>query len=152
MRNRWLMFPQQNRLEIRLLGTFQVVVDGRPAGTGGSKRDALLGLLALRRGRPASVDALIDDLWGSDMPASPRNAVQHHVARLRATLGQDAIVGTPNGYALAAASTDALVFEDLLVEARVALLEARRGELDRLAKRLLEARELERVDIVSVLG
>jgi hypothetical protein len=38
------------------------------------------------------------------------------------------------------------------VEARVALLEARRGELDRLAKRLLEARELERVDIVSVLG
>jgi cell division protease FtsH len=34
----------------------------------------------------------------------------------------------------------------------LALLEARRGELDRLAKRLLEARELERVDIVSVLG
>ena len=34
----------------------------------------------------------------------------------------------------------------------LALLEAHRGELDRLAKRLLEARELERVDIVSVLG
>ena len=85
------MFAEQNRLEIRLLGTFQVTVDGRPAGTGGSKRDALLALLALRRGRPASVDALIDDLWGSDMPASPRNAVQHHVARLRATLGQDAM-------------------------------------------------------------
>jgi cell division protease FtsH len=34
----------------------------------------------------------------------------------------------------------------------LALLEARRGELDKLAKRLLEARELERVDIVSVLG
>ena len=115
------MFAQQNRLEVRLLGTFQVVVDGRPAGSGGSKRDALLALLALRGGRPASVDALIDDLWGSDMPASPRNAVQHHVARLRATLGQDAIIGTPNGYALAAASTDALVFEDLLVEARAAL-------------------------------
>jgi DNA-binding SARP family transcriptional activator len=121
IRDRWLMFTQQNRLEIRLLGTFQVVVDGRPAGAGGSKRDALLALLALRRGRPASVDALIDDLWGSDMPASPRNAVQHHVARLRATLGQDAIIGTPNGYALADASTDALVFEDLLVEARAAL-------------------------------
>jgi DNA-binding SARP family transcriptional activator len=121
IRDCWLMFAQQNRLQIRLLGTFQVVVDGRPAGTGGSKRDALLALLALRRGRPASVDALIDDLWGSDMPASPRNAVQHHVARLRATLGHDAIIGTPNGYALADASTDALVFEDLLVEARVAL-------------------------------
>ena len=34
----------------------------------------------------------------------------------------------------------------------LALLEGRRGELDKLAKRLLEARELERVDIVSVLG
>jgi cell division protease FtsH len=34
----------------------------------------------------------------------------------------------------------------------LALLEAHRGELDRLAKRLLEASELERVDIVSVLG
>jgi DNA-binding SARP family transcriptional activator len=121
MSDRWAMFARQNRLEIRLLGTFQVAVDGRPAGTSGSKRDALLALLALRRGRPASVDALIEDLWGSDMPASPRNAVQHHVARLRAALGQDAIVGTPNGYAVPDAITDALVFEDLLVEARAAL-------------------------------
>jgi DNA-binding SARP family transcriptional activator len=121
MGDRCAMFAEQNRLEIRLLGTFQVTVDGRPAGTGGSKRDALLALLALRRGRPVSVDALIDDLWGSEMPASPRNAVQHHVARLRATLGHDAIVGTPNGYALADASTDVLVFEDLLVQARAAL-------------------------------
>src|SRR5512133_2348133 len=121
MADRCAMFAKQNRLEIRLLGSFQVTVDGRPAGTGGSKRDALLALLALRRGRPASVDALINDLWGTDLPASPRNAVQHHVARLRAALGQEAIVGTPNGYALAAATTDALVFEDLLVEARAAI-------------------------------
>jgi cell division protease FtsH len=34
----------------------------------------------------------------------------------------------------------------------LALLEAHRRELDKLSKRLLEARELERVDIVSVLG
>jgi hypothetical protein len=34
----------------------------------------------------------------------------------------------------------------------LALLEAHRRELDKLAKRLLEAREFERVDIVSVLG
>ena len=121
MGDRTPMFARQNRLEIRLLGTFHVTVDGRPAGTGGSKRDALLALLALRRGRPASVEALIDDLWGTDLPASPRNAVQHHVARLRAALGHDAIVGTPNGYAVTDATTDALVFEELLVEARSAL-------------------------------
>jgi DNA-binding SARP family transcriptional activator len=116
------MATTQSRLEIRLLGSFQVTVDGRPAGTGGSKRDALLALLALRRGRPVSVDALIDALWGADvLPASPRNAIHHHVARLRATLGQEAIVGSGNAYALENASTDALGFEDLLAEARAAL-------------------------------
>jgi DNA-binding SARP family transcriptional activator len=117
------MLAQQHRLEIRLLGTVDVTVDGRPAGIGGSKRDTLLALLALRRGRPFSVDALIDDLWGSDLPVSPRNAVHHHVARLRAALGQGSIVGSRNGYALVGATTDALVFEDLLIDARAALRE-----------------------------
>ena len=115
------MATTQRGLEIRLLGSFQVTVDGRPAGTGGSKRDALLALLALRRG-PVSVDALIDALWDADgLPASPRNAIHHHVARLRAALGQESIVGSGNAYALENASTDALGFEDLLAEARAAL-------------------------------
>jgi DNA-binding SARP family transcriptional activator len=122
VRERWRMSATpSHRLEIGLLGRFEVTVDGRPAATGGAKRDALLALLALRRGRPASVDALIDDLWGPDIPAAPRNAVQHHVARLRATLGHESIVGSRNGYALANATTDAAVFESLLVEARAAL-------------------------------
>jgi DNA-binding SARP family transcriptional activator len=116
------MSQTQNGLEIRLLGTLQVTVDGRPAGTGGAKRDALLALLALGRGRPVSVDALIDALWcADDLPASPRNAIHHHVARLRAALGQDSIVGSGNAYGLENASTDALVFEDLVAEARAAL-------------------------------
>ena len=115
------MATTQRGLEIRLLGSFQVIVDGCPAATGGSKRDALLALLALRRG-PVSVDALIDALWGADgLPASPRNAIHHHVARLRAALGQEWIVGSGNSYALENASTDALGFEDLLAEARAAL-------------------------------
>jgi DNA-binding SARP family transcriptional activator len=115
------MAKTENELEIRLLGSFQVTVGGRLAGTGGSKRDAVLALLALRPGRPVSVDVLIDALWGADVPASPRNAIHHHVARLRAALGQESIVGSPNGYALQNASTDALVFEDLLAETRAAL-------------------------------
>jgi DNA-binding SARP family transcriptional activator len=116
------MAKTQSRLDIRLLGTFQVTVDGCAAGTGGSKRDALLALLALHRGHLVSVDALIDALWDADdLPASPRNAIHHHVARLRAALGQESIVGTGNGYALENASSDALGFEDLLAEARAAL-------------------------------
>jgi DNA-binding SARP family transcriptional activator len=114
------MLATNNRIEIRLLGPFEVMLDGRPVRVSGSKRDALLASLALRRGRPVSVDALIDELWGDKGPAMPRNAVHHHVARLRAALGPAAIVGSRNGYALACATTDAVVFEDLLVEARAA--------------------------------
>jgi DNA-binding SARP family transcriptional activator len=125
------------RLEIRLLGTFHVTVDGRPCRTGGSKRDGLLALLAVRRGRPVSIDALIDELWGSDVPALPRNAVHHHVVRLRATLGQESIVGSRNGYALANATTDVLVFEDLLVEARAALRDGDARTAADLAERAL---------------
>ncbi|HZR95915.1 MAG TPA: AfsR/SARP family transcriptional regulator [Gaiellaceae bacterium] len=114
------MFTFSNRFEIGVLGPFQVGVDGRPVDMTGSKRDALLALLALRRGRHVPVDTLIDELWGADVPAAPRNAVQHHIARLRAALGQTSIVGCRDGYAVVGATTDAIVFEGLLVRARAA--------------------------------
>ena len=133
------MIATQNRLEIRLLGAFDVTVDGRPAANGGSKRDALLTLLALGRERPVSIDRLVDELWDSDMPTSPRNAVHHHVARLRATLGQESIVFSRNGYALVGATTDALHFEDLVVETRAAL---REGDAHRAAELATQALSL----------
>ena len=83
----------------------------------------MLALLALRSGRVVGVEELIDALWGEELPAAPRNAVQHHVARLRAALGPESIVGFADGYALKGASVDALRFEELLGEARVALRE-----------------------------
>jgi predicted ATPase/DNA-binding SARP family transcriptional activator len=110
-------------LEIRLLGPFEVAAGGRPAEISGSKRYALLALLALRRGRVVSVDELIDALWGEQLPSAPRNALQHHVARLRAVLGQETIVASDDGYALVDAAVDALRFEELLGEARVAMRE-----------------------------
>jgi DNA-binding SARP family transcriptional activator len=112
--------PATNRIEIRLLGPFEVRLDGQPARASGSKRDGLLASLALRRGRAVSVDTLIDELWGADVPAAPRNAIQHHVARLRAALGPASIIALSNGYALASASTDAVVFEQLVMDARAA--------------------------------
>ena len=85
-------------LEIRLLGPFEVLVGARPVKVTGSKRDGLLALLALRRGRVVGVDALIEALWGEHLPAAPRNAVQHHVARLRAALGPGSILASRDGY------------------------------------------------------
>ncbi|HSC50859.1 MAG TPA: BTAD domain-containing putative transcriptional regulator [Gaiellaceae bacterium] len=112
-----------NSLAIRLLGPFEVVAGGRQVDVTGTKRHGLLALLALHRGRVLGADELIDALWGSELPASPRNALQHHVARLRAALGQETIVASGDGYALSDAAVDALRFEELLGEARVALRE-----------------------------
>jgi predicted ATPase/DNA-binding SARP family transcriptional activator len=110
-------------LEIRVLGPFEVLANGCPANVSGSKRHALLALLALHRGRVVGVDALVDALWGEDLPAAPRNALQHHVARVRAVLGQEAIIASSDGYALAETTVDALLFEELLAEARASLRE-----------------------------
>ncbi len=108
-------------LEIRLLGPFEALAGGRPADIGGSKRQALLALLALRPGRVVGVDALVDGLWGERLPAAPRNALQHHVARLRAALGEASIVSSPDGYAVTDALVDAVRFEELLAGTRAAL-------------------------------
>ena len=107
-------------LEIRLLGPFEVLVGGRPAEVTGPKRHALLALLALWGGRVVPVEVLVDAVWGEQVPAAPRNAVQHHVSRLRAALGAESIAAAPDGYALAGATVDALGFEELLARARSA--------------------------------
>jgi DNA-binding SARP family transcriptional activator len=125
-----------NALEIRLLGPFEVCVGGRPAAVNGSKRRAALAVLALSGGRVVPVDALMDALWRADEPAAPRNAVSHHVTRLRAELGPDSIVAHPDGYALLPARVDALVFEELLAAARTAL---RAGEPEAAAESTTQA-------------
>ena len=113
--------PMRELLEIRVLGPLEVVAGGTVADVAGSKRQALLVLLALRQGRVVAVDELVDGLWGEDLPAAPRNAVHHHIARLRAALGAESIVGSADGYALKEAHVDAVEFEELLAETRAAL-------------------------------
>jgi predicted ATPase/DNA-binding SARP family transcriptional activator len=115
----------QEPLEIRILGPFEVLAGATPADVGGSKRQALLAMLALARGRVVEVDTLVAGLWEeSELPAAPRNALHHHIARLRATLGEESIAGFTDGYALRGARVDAAQFEELLAEARAALRES----------------------------
>ena len=78
-------------------------------------------MLALRQGRVVDVDALVEGLWGEELPAAPRNALHHHIARLRAALGESSIVGSADGYAMSDAGVDAVRFEELLAETRGAL-------------------------------
>ena len=124
-------------LEVRLLGSFEVRAAGEPVDVPGAKRQALVACLALRAGRVVPTDTLVEALWGSDLPAAPRNAVQHHVARLRRALGEDAIRLAADGYALEGAAVDAIGFEELLTAARGALRAGdARGAADTIADAL----------------
>ena len=87
-------------MEIRLFGSFEVVVDGDLRPVSGQGERALLALLACAAGRVVGVDRLIDALWGEDLPANPANALQVRVSKLRRQVG-DVVVTQPSGYLLA---------------------------------------------------
>lgn len=85
-------------MELDVLGPLEVV-----GGTGielqGSMVRRLAAALAVSP-RGASVDVLVDALWGDDPPTSCRKTVQGFVHRLRRTLGASAVLTTSNGYRL----------------------------------------------------
>ena len=63
------------RVRVGILGPLEVEDDaGRPVEVGGARLRALLTRLALDAGRPVSVDALVDALWGDAPPADQANA------------------------------------------------------------------------------
>jgi DNA-binding SARP family transcriptional activator/WD40 repeat protein len=98
----------------------------------------VLGVLVANRGVSVSADQVADALWGDAIPASGRKVVQGAVARLRRSLGSEAIETTEVGYRLSLAheQVDAWQFVDLVERA---------GEL-------AELRELDRVVYVLDLA
>jgi DNA-binding SARP family transcriptional activator/tetratricopeptide (TPR) repeat protein len=114
-------------VEVRLLGPFEVVVDGHPVDLTTGRLRTLLAVLAMSAGRSVSLDRLADALWGDDQPADPRRSVQLYVARLRSALGSAAIATERPGYVLRTEpdNVDALRFLRLLDTVdRVRLAEA----------------------------
>jgi LuxR family maltose regulon positive regulatory protein len=105
-------------MEVRLFGELEALDGGVPVPVRGAKQRALLALLALRRGQPASADRLIDELWGDGQAANPANALQAQIGQLRRTLGPAAILTTEAGYALTAGPDDVDVvrFERLVAK------------------------------------
>ncbi|MDJ0386146.1 AfsR/SARP family transcriptional regulator [Streptomyces sp. G-G2] len=100
---------------------------GARTAPSGAKQRALLGALAVHRGRDLCADRLIDELWGDAPPAAATGALQAHIGRLRRSLhaldGRDHIATGPAGYRLrgAARGTDAGAFELLSAEGRACL-------------------------------
>ncbi|MCY1139836.1 BTAD domain-containing putative transcriptional regulator [Actinoplanes sp. Pm04-4] len=103
---------------VRMLGPFEVSgPEGAAVVVAGRSQRTVLALLALHAGRPVGVHALTDALWPDGAPASARNSLQSHVARLRAALGAPGVILlSPAGYCLAVGreQVDVLRFEDLV--------------------------------------
>jgi DNA-binding SARP family transcriptional activator len=87
-------------LEVRLLGPFDVALDGRPIELRRKKQRALLALLALRAGEVVSTDRLVDDLWGQSPPKAAVGSLQNLVSELRKLLGAELLVTRAPGYVL----------------------------------------------------
>ncbi|MEV0090725.1 BTAD domain-containing putative transcriptional regulator [Streptomyces sp. NPDC050738] len=89
-----------------ILGATEAQDDhGTALPIGGPRLRAALAALALRAGRATPTQDLIDDIWGADPPHDAPAALQALIARLRRTLGKDAITSAPGGYRLEADRT-----------------------------------------------
>jgi DNA-binding SARP family transcriptional activator len=85
-------------MEFRILGSLEVVEQGRGVKLGGTKQRSLLAFLLLNPNQAMSRDRLIDELWGDQPPDTAATAIQVHVSQLRKALGRDVIVTQTPGY------------------------------------------------------
>lgn len=79
-------------IEIRMLGDFEIRVDGRPVLAQLSqsrKATALVQYLVLQRGARISHKALIDTLWGGERSANPDMALRAILYRFRSMIAQE---------------------------------------------------------------
>ncbi|MGQ0626195.1 MAG: BTAD domain-containing putative transcriptional regulator [Sporichthyaceae bacterium] len=111
--------------QVCLLGPVELRANGEQVPLTAARQRAVLALLALQAGRVVSVDALIEGLWGSAVPAGATTTLKSLTSRLRRTLRQgfgDAVTLTfrPPGYLLEldADAVDALRFARLLTLAQ----------------------------------
>jgi predicted ATPase/pimeloyl-ACP methyl ester carboxylesterase/DNA-binding SARP family transcriptional activator/DNA-binding CsgD family transcriptional regulator len=107
-------------LRFGILGPLEVSDGGRSVPVPSGRRRGVLAALVTRPGRPTSVDALIEAGWRDELPADPKAALHTVVSRLRAVLGESAILAVPGGYVLAVPpeAVDGIRFEHLCEAAR----------------------------------
>jgi len=104
-------------MQVRLLGTVDVMSDGASRPVRGLRRKAVLAVLALHRDEVVSTGRLVDIVWDKAEPATAVNTLQSHVSHLRHVLGSKAaILSRPPGYLLnlGADGTDVELAERLI--------------------------------------
>ncbi len=73
-------------MEIRVLGSLEIIGADGPVSIGGAKQRWLLAALAIRAGEGLPSDVLIDAVWGASPPASATKLLQVYVSQLRKAL------------------------------------------------------------------
>ena len=86
--------------EFRLLGSLEALDGGRSLALGGHRQRAVLAVLLLRNGEVVSVDAIVDAVWGEQVPRTAVAYLQNCISRLRRQLGHEAIETRAPGYVL----------------------------------------------------
>jgi DNA-binding SARP family transcriptional activator len=122
---------------VAVLGAVQAHLGDDPVDLGTRKQRALVAALAMHHGRPVSVDALVDMLWGDGAPPGVSGTLQAYIAGLRRTLEPDRAARAPSTVLVTVAPGYALrVDEDDLDAARfdraVSRAHRRIGQLARL--------------------
>jgi predicted ATPase/DNA-binding SARP family transcriptional activator len=132
----------EHSFDVRVLGTLEVVRDGRPIALAGPKQRSVLAMLALDANHVMSTDMLIEQIWGDENPQGARRSLQVYVANLRKLLGDGArIESRGGGYVLEVTPDDLDLhrFSRLAAQAR----EARdKGTIESAARLLREALDL----------
>ncbi|HEY4584733.1 MAG TPA: AfsR/SARP family transcriptional regulator, partial [Acidimicrobiia bacterium] len=124
-------------MELRVLGTVEVLQDGAPVRLGGPKQRIVLALLVAELGQTVSSDRLIDSLWGETTPTGSRHTLQTYISNLRVELG-DVLIRDGGGYRLDLdrRQVDATRFEDEVAAARAVLTERPREAATKLREAL----------------
>lgn len=111
------------RLRFEVLGPVRAWHDGNEIDLGSPQQRAILAILLLQAGTPASPDQLISAIWGDTAPRAATGMVRSYVSRLRRVLPAAAIESVGGGYVLRAEDLDLTQFQRQLGIAR----EARRA-------------------------
>lgn len=139
------------KIEFRILGPLEVVVDGRIHHIGSRQQRVILCAVATQRNIALANDVLADLVWSGTPPPSVDVTLRGLVSRLRRTLGPagDRLAATGGGYVLAASAeeVDADRFTQLVAAARE---QVEAGRVESGIEQLRSALALWRGDAVAV--
>jgi len=108
-------------LAVEVLGGVTAFVDGERVDIGPAKCQTVLAALALSARSTVSTSRLVALVWGDDPPRSAERTLQSYIARLRRSLGSEAISRQGASYRLeiGPAAVDVARFEAYLDQGRI---------------------------------